>query len=135
MLLRGTIMDFMVSKLAYYCVTHDTASYAVRLTARSMNRKTILDRYDSITLIQSAISNAVRSYIFLLKEQNCGPEKDLRHTFKHRADLSPLAPDASGKLNVLGHDSNTLSVDGTQVSILEETHQISFASLLKGHHS
>jgi len=36
-------------------------------------------------------------------------------------------------LDVLGHDSNTLSVDGSQVGVLEETNEVSFSSLLEGH--
>ena len=35
-------------------------------------------------------------------------------------------------MNVLGHDGNTLSMDGTKVRILKETHEIGFGSLLKG---
>ena len=47
--------------------------------------------------------------------------------------LSTLTTDATGKLDVFGHDGYTLGVDGAQVGVLEETYQVSFASLLKGH--
>ena len=36
-------------------------------------------------------------------------------------DLPVLTADASGELHVLGHDGDTLGVDGTEVGVLEET--------------
>ena len=39
--------------------------------------------------------------------------------------LGTLATDTAGKLDVLGHDGDTLGVDGAQVGILEETDQVS----------
>jgi hypothetical protein len=48
------------------------------------------------------------------------------------AFLSALASDAAGQLNVLGHDGHALGVDGTQVGILEQTHQVSLGGLLQG---
>ena len=50
-----------------------------------------------------------------------------------RVDLSTLATDAAGQLDVLGHDGDTLGVDGTQVGVLEETHQVSLRGLLQSH--
>ena len=47
--------------------------------------------------------------------------------------LGTFATDTAGKLDVLGHDGDTLGVDGAQVGILEETDQVSLAGLLKGH--
>lgn len=47
--------------------------------------------------------------------------------------LGTLATDTAGKLDVLWHDGDTLGVDGAQVGVLEETDQVSLASLLKGH--
>ena len=47
--------------------------------------------------------------------------------------LGTLATDTAGKLDVLGHDGDTLGVDGAQVGVLEETDQVSLASLLKCH--
>ena len=47
--------------------------------------------------------------------------------------LSTLSTDTAGKLYVLGHDGHTLGVDGTQVGVLEQTDQVSLASLLQGH--
>ena len=48
-------------------------------------------------------------------------------------DLSSLATDAAGQLDVLGHDGDSLGVDGAQVGVFEEADQVSFGSLLKGH--
>jgi hypothetical protein len=46
-------------------------------------------------------------------------------------DLGTLAADATGQLDVLGHDGDALCVDGTQVGVLEETDQVSLAGLLQ----
>jgi histone H3 len=35
-------------------------------------------------------------------------------------------------LDILGHDGNTLCVDGTQVGIFEKTHQVRFGGFLEG---
>ena len=48
--------------------------------------------------------------------------------------LRPLPADAASKLDVLGHDGDALGVDGTQVSVLEEPHQVGLARLLQRHH-
>ena len=50
-----------------------------------------------------------------------------------KTNLSALATDAAGQLDVLGHDGDTLGVDGAQVGVLEETDQVGFAGLLKSH--
>jgi hypothetical protein len=47
-------------------------------------------------------------------------------------NLSTLATDAAGQLDVLGHDGHTLGVDGSQVGVLEQTHQVGLSSLLQG---
>ena len=47
--------------------------------------------------------------------------------------LSPLTTDSAGQLDVLGHDGDTLSVDGAQVGVLKETDQVSLAGFLQGH--
>ena len=48
--------------------------------------------------------------------------------------LSTFATDAAGQLDVLWHDGNTLGMDGTQVGVLEQTHQVGLAGLLQSHH-
>ena len=50
-------------------------------------------------------------------------------------NLSTFSTDAAGKLNVLGHDGDTLGMDGTQVGVLKETNQVSLRGLLEGHDS
>ena len=47
--------------------------------------------------------------------------------------LSSLTTDAPGQLDVLGHDGDTLGVDGAQVGVLEESDEVSLRGLLEGH--
>lgn len=64
-----------------------------------------------------------------------GPKKDrLMFWVLVFTGLSPLTTDTSGQLDVLGHDCHTFGVDGTQVGILEQSDEVSFASFLEGHH-
>merc|ERR1712083_18951 len=49
--------------------------------------------------------------------------------------LGPLASNPPGKLDVLGHDGDSLSVDGTEISILEQPHEVGLTSLLESSHS
>ena len=48
-----------------------------------------------------------------------------------RKFLGTLATDPPGQLDILGHDGHTLGVDGAQVGVLEQTHQVGLAGLLK----
>ena len=52
-----------------------------------------------------------------------------------RHSLGALTTDTPGQLDVLGHDCDTLSVDGAQVGVLEQADEVSLASLLEGHDS
>ena len=45
--------------------------------------------------------------------------------------LCTLATDPPGQLDVLGHDGDTLGVDGAQVGVLEQPNQVGLAGLLK----
>jgi histone H3 len=47
--------------------------------------------------------------------------------------LSTLSTDAAGKLDVLGHDGDTLGVDSAQVGVFEETDEVSLRSFLQSH--
>lgn len=49
--------------------------------------------------------------------------------------LSTLATDSSGKLDVLGHDGDTLGVDSAQVGVLKQTNKVSLRSFLQGTNS
>ena len=51
-----------------------------------------------------------------------------------KRSLSTLTTDAAGKLDVLGHDGDTLGVDGSQVGVLEETDEVGLSGLLEGEH-
>jgi len=56
--------------------------------------------------------------------------------FKQLAyNLSTLSTDAAGKLDILGHDGDTLSMDGAQVCVLKESNQVSLRGLLESHDS
>jgi histone H3 len=48
-------------------------------------------------------------------------------------NLSTLSTDAAGELDVLGHEGDTLSVDGAQVGVLKQTNKVSLRCLLEGH--
>ena len=49
--------------------------------------------------------------------------------------LGPLAADAPGQLDVLGHDGHSLGVDGAKVGVLEQADQVGLGSLLQRQHS
>lgn len=51
---------------------------------------------------------------------------------KNRLNLSSLPPYPASQLDVFGHDGDSLGVDGTQIGIFKQPHQVCFASLLKG---
>jgi len=46
--------------------------------------------------------------------------------------LESFSSDSSGQVQISGHDSNSLGVDGAQVGIFEQTDKVSFSSFLKG---
>jgi hypothetical protein len=48
--------------------------------------------------------------------------------------LGSFSADASGELDVLGHDGDSLGVDGGQVGVLEETDEVSFSGFLESQH-
>jgi len=47
---------------------------------------------------------------------------------------SSLAADTSSQLDVLGHDGDTLGVNGAQIRVLKQTHEVGLARLLQRHH-
>ena len=49
--------------------------------------------------------------------------------------LSSLSSDSSGQLDVLGHDGNSLGMDGAQVGVLKQTNKVSLTGLLESHDS
>jgi len=49
--------------------------------------------------------------------------------------LGTLSADTASKLDILGHDGNTLGMDGTQVGILKEANEVGLSSFLKGENS
>ena len=65
----------------------------------------------------------------------CGPKKGLvlGENILGRINLSTLSADTAGKLDVLGHDGDTLGVDGAQVGVFEESYEVGLGSFLEGH--
>ena len=57
---------------------------------------------------------------------NCGSSEDLKNK-----RLRALTADAAGELDVLGHDGDTLGVDGAQVGVLEEADEVGFGGFLE----
>lgn len=49
---------------------------------------------------------------------------------KNMISLSTLATNATGQLNVLGHNGDTLGVNGAQVSVLKQTDQVGLRGFL-----
>ena len=49
-------------------------------------------------------------------------------------ELGALASDPPSQLDVLGHDGDPLGVDGTQVGVLEEPHEVGLTGLPESHH-
>ena len=47
--------------------------------------------------------------------------------------LGTFTTDTAGQLDVLGHDGDTLGVDGAQVGIFKKTNQVSLSRFLKSH--
>ena len=45
--------------------------------------------------------------------------------------LSTLSTDPASQLNVLGHDGDTLGVNGAEIGVLEQTHQVGLACFLR----
>merc|ERR1712166_824985 len=43
-----------------------------------------------------------------------------------------LSTDSAGELHVLGHDGNSLGVDGAEVGVFEETDHVGFGGILEG---
>lgn len=48
--------------------------------------------------------------------------------------LSTLSTDTTSQLDIFGHDRHTLCMNGAQISILKESHQVGFCSFLQGQH-
>lgn len=49
---------------------------------------------------------------------------------KNMISLSTLATNATGQLNVLGHNGDTLGVNGAQVGVLKQTDQVGLRGFL-----
>ena len=56
------------------------------------------------------------------------PHNTRDHISKH---LRALATDATGELNVLGHDGHALGMDGAEVGVREEANKVGLRGLLE----
>jgi hypothetical protein len=66
----------------------------------------------------------------------CSGKKKLPQVIKKRSctgahRLGPLATDAARKLDVLGHDGDTLGVDRAEVGVLEQANEVRLCGLLE----
>ena len=77
---------------------------------------------------------ATTSRVKLALEVEGGPEKDRICCLEGRAQyLGTFTADTASELDVLGHDGDTLGVDGAQVGVLEQTDQVGLAGFLQSH--
>lgn len=71
---------------------------------------------------------------FLQKKSQIKPKYFTEFTTKHRKNrlpLSSLPPYPASQLDVFGHDGDSLGVDGTQVGVFKQAHQVRLARLLQ----
>lgn len=67
--------------------------------------------------------------------RNAAVAATLKHSTTQQDTLSSFTTNAPGQLNVLGHDSDALGVNGAQVGVLKQTHQVSLSCLLESENS
>ena len=59
-----------------------------------------------------------------------GPEKG-RFSTKVQSELGAFSADSASKLDVLGHDGDSLGMDGAQVGVFEKSDQVGLGGFLK----
>jgi hypothetical protein len=69
-------------------------------------------------------------YLFIGSEQRSTLHQERITPCMHLSGT--LAPDAAGQLNILGHNGDALGVNGAEIRVLEEAHEIGLAGLLEG---
>ena len=72
--------------------------------------------------------NRYSTSCYFLNFNRFGSEKSRFFVPLCAGGLSTLATDAAGQLDVLGHDGDTLGVDGAQVGVLEQADQVGLAA-------
>ena len=60
-----------------------------------------------------------------------GKRDSIAHESQLRSCSGALTTDSAGKLHVLGHDGDSLGVDGAEVGVLEEANHVSLRGLLE----
>ena len=63
-----------------------------------------------------------------------GPEKDQNVGVFGGGGLCSLSSDSSGQLDILWHDGDSPGMDGTQVGVFKETHEIGLCCFFKTHY-
>lgn len=58
--------------------------------------------------------------------------KNCRINHVERHISKSVAPDPPGELQVLGHDGDSAGMDGAEVGVLEERHEVGLSGLLEG---
>ncbi|KAL9329731.1 hypothetical protein ACSQ67_004734 [Phaseolus vulgaris] len=66
----------------------------------------------------------------MLHRDEVNPNPKYKKT-KKQNKLSPFASDSSGELNILGHNCDPFSMNGTEVSIFKESNQVGLSGFLK----
>lgn len=66
-------------------------------------------------------------YSKLYTKQNSLKQNEYIPRFLH---LSALSTDSSGKLNVFGHDGNSLGVNSTKIRVFKQSHEVCFGGFL-----
>ena len=82
----------------------------------------------------SSMNDYLRKRLVIAFIELVAPKRAVCHVWDE-IRLCSLSADSAGQLNVLGHDGDTLGVDGAQVGVFKQTNKVSLASFLKSHHS
>jgi len=99
------------------------------------------ENYPELTRLTTGLKKIVHSSLevdfteTLKLKYETKPPKLSSHGEEDELGLSPLSTDPPGELDVLGHDGDTLGVDGAQVGVLEQPDQVSLAGFLKSSNS
>ena len=81
----------------------------------------------------SDIISLYLSYVFTFFKIICSPKKGLCYWSHHNVcknSLSMLSTDTTGELDILGHNGDTVGVDGTQVGVFKESYEVGLRSFL-----
>ena len=98
-----------------------------KITASRQNNNYWESHFYKSRLNWSAVSS---SQIKFVNTTN-SPAMVFKYKLINYSSLSSFSTNSSGELDVFGHDSDSLGVDGAQVGIFEQSYEVSFTGLLK----